>query len=71
MVRCDVQRWNMQKQTDATRYILPYKTDDRMSIIVLRYACRRMRTVSQGRLTLWRHSALRCHVTFHEKDTQL
>jgi len=33
MVRCDVQRWNMQKQIDATRYIVPYKTDDRMSII--------------------------------------
>ena len=52
MVRCDVQRWNMQKQIDATRYIVPYKTDDRMSIIVLRYARRRMRIVSQGRLTL-------------------
>jgi len=26
----------MQKQIDATRYIVPYKTDDRMSIIVLR-----------------------------------
>jgi len=63
MVRCDVQRWNMQKQIDATRYIVPYKTDDRMSIIVLRYARRRMRIVSQGRLTLWRHSALRCDVT--------
>jgi len=49
MVRCDVQRWNMQKQMDATRYILPYKTDDRMSIIVLRYARRRFRIVSQGR----------------------
>ena len=71
MVRCDVQRWNMQKQIDATRYIVPYKTDDQMSIIVLRYARRRMRIVSQGRLTLWRHSALRCHVTFHQKDTQL
>ena len=46
MVRCDVQRWNMQKQIDATRYIVPYKTDDRLSIIVLRYARRRMRTVS-------------------------
>ena len=23
MVRCDVQRWNMQKQIDATRYIVP------------------------------------------------
>jgi len=42
----------MQKQIDATRYIVPYKTDDRMSIIVLRYARRRMRIVSQGRLTL-------------------
>ena len=52
MVRCDVQCWNMQKQIDATRYIVPYKTDDRMSIIVLRYARRRMRIVSQGRLTL-------------------
>jgi len=52
MVRCDVQRWNMQKQIDATQYIVPYKTDDRMSIIVLRYARRRMRIVSQGRLTL-------------------
>jgi len=69
----------MQKQIDAPRYIVPYKTDDRMSIIVLRYARRRMRIVSQGRLTLWmslritlwRHSALRCHVTFHQKDTQL
>jgi len=78
MVRCDVQRWNMQKQIDATRYIVPYKTDDRMSIIVLRYARRRMRIVSQGRLTLWRHSALRCDVTLryavtwlHQKDTQL
>ena len=63
MVLCDVQRWNMQKQIDATRYIVPYKTDDRMSIIVLRYMRRRMRIVSQGRLTLWRHSALRCDVT--------
>jgi len=63
MVRCDVQRSNMQKQIDATRYIVPYKTDNRMSIIVLRYARRRMRIVSQGRLTLWRHSALRCDVT--------
>ena len=70
MVWCDVQSWNMQKQIDATRYIVPYKTDDRMSIIVLGYARRRMRTVSQGRLTLWRHSALRCHVTFHQKNTQ-
>ena len=52
MVRCDVQRWNMQKQIDAMRYIVPYKTDDRMSIIVLRYARSRMRIVSQGRLTL-------------------
>jgi len=52
MVRCDVQRWNIQKQIDATRYIVPYKTDDRMSIIVLRYARRRMRIASQGRLTL-------------------
>jgi len=52
MVRCDVQRWNMQKQIDATRYIVPYKKNDRMSIIVLRYARRPMRTVSQGRLTL-------------------
>ena len=52
MVRCDVQRWNMQKQIDATRYIVPYKTDDRLSIIVLRYARRRMRIVSQGHLTL-------------------
>jgi len=58
-----VQRWNMQKQIDATRYIVPYKTDDRMSIIVLRYVRRRMRIVSQGRLTLWHHSALRCDVT--------
>jgi len=63
MVRCDVQRWNMQKQIDATRYIVPYKTDDRMSMIVLRYARRRMRSVSQGRLTLGRHSALRCDIT--------
>ena len=63
MVRCDVQRWNMQKQIDATRYIVPYKTDDWMSIIVLRYARRRLRIVSQGRLTLRRHSALRCDVT--------
>jgi len=63
MVRCDVQRWNMQKQIDATRYIVPCKMDDRMSIIVLRYARRRMRIVSQGHLTLWRHSALRCDVT--------
>jgi len=63
MVQCDVQRWNMQKQIDATRYIVPYKSDDRMSIIVLRYARRRMRIVSQSRLTLWRHSALRCDVT--------
>ena len=39
------------------------KTDERMSIIVLRYARRRMRIVSQGRLTLWRHSASRCDVT--------
>jgi len=23
MVRCDVQRWNVQKQIDATRYIVP------------------------------------------------
>ena len=23
MVRCDVQRWDMQKQIDATRYIIP------------------------------------------------
>ena len=61
----------MQKQIDATRYIAPYKTDDRMSIIVLRYARRRMRIVSQGLLTLWRHSSLRSHVTFHQKDTQL
>jgi len=61
----------MQKQIDATRYIVPYKTDDRMSIIVLWYARRRMHIVSQGCLTLWRHSALRCHVTFHQKDTQL
>jgi len=53
----------MQKQIDATRYIVPYKTDDRMSIILLRYARRRMRIVSQGRLTLWSHSALRCDVT--------
>jgi len=52
MVRCDVQRWNMQKQIDATRYIVLYKTDDRVSIIVLRYARHRMRIVSQGRLTL-------------------
>ena len=52
MVRCDVQRWDMQKQIDATRYIVPYKTDDRMNIIVLRYARRRMRIVSQGLLTL-------------------
>jgi hypothetical protein len=71
MVRCDVQRWNMQKQIDTTRYIVPYKTDDRMSIIVLRYVHRQMRIVSQGRLTLWRHSVLRCDVTFHQKDTQL
>jgi len=34
MVRCDVQRCNMQKQIDATQYIVPCKTDDRMSIIV-------------------------------------
>jgi len=34
-----------------------------MSIIVLRYARRRMRIVSQGRLKLRRHSALRCDVT--------
>jgi len=53
----------MQKQIDATRYIVPYKTDDWMSIIVLRYARRRMRIVSQGRLTPWRHSALGCDVT--------
>ena len=53
----------MQKQINATRYIVPYKTDDRMSIIVLRYARRRMRIVSQGRLTLWRHFALRFDVT--------
>jgi len=53
----------MQKQIDATRYIVPYKTDDRMSVIVLRYARCRMRIVSQGRLTLWRHSALHCDVT--------
>jgi len=52
MVQCDVQRWNMQKQIDATRYIVPYKTDDQMSIIVLRYARRRMGVVSQARLTL-------------------
>jgi len=52
MVRCDVQRWNMQKQIDTTRYIVPYKTDDRMSVIELRYVRRRMRIVSQGRLTL-------------------
>jgi len=52
MVRCDVQLWNMQKQIDATPYIVPYKTDDRMSVIVLRYARRRMRIVSQGYLTL-------------------
>jgi len=52
MVRCEVQRCNMQKQIDATRYIVPYKTDDWMSIIVLRYARRRMRIVPQGRLTL-------------------
>jgi len=50
-------------------------TRDRTSIIVLRQARRRMRIVlsrcdvtwsdlmSQGRLTLWRHSALRCDVT--------
>jgi len=63
MVRCDVQRWNMKKQIDVTRYIVPYKTDDRISIIVLRYARRRMRIVSQGRLTLWRHSALLRDVT--------
>jgi len=25
MVRCDVQRWNMQKQIDATRYIVPIR----------------------------------------------
>jgi len=56
---------------DATRYIVSYKTDDLMSIIVLGYARRRVRIVSQGRLTLWRHSALRCHVTLHQKDTQL
>jgi len=63
MVRCDVLRWNMQKQIDATRYIVPYKTDDRRSNTVLRYAHGRMRIVSQGSLTLWRHSALRCDVT--------
>ena len=34
-----------------------------MSIIVLRYARRRMRIVSQGPLALWRRSALRCDVT--------
>jgi hypothetical protein len=71
LVRCDVQRWNMQKKIDATRYIVPYKTDDRMSIIVLRYARRRMRIVSQGRLTLWRHSALRCDVTLSYAVTWL
>jgi len=37
---------------DATRYIVSYKTDDLMSIIVLGYARRRVRIVSQGRLTL-------------------
>jgi len=63
MVRCDVQRWNMQKQINATRCIVTCKTDDRMSIIVLWYARRRMCIVSQGRLTLWRHSALHCDVT--------
>ena len=71
MVRCDVQRWNMQKQIDATQYIVPYKMDDRMSIIVLQYVRRRMRNVSQGRLTLWRHSALRCHVTLRYAVTWL
>ena len=57
MVRCDVQRWNMQKQIDATRYIVPYKTDDRMSIIVLRYAhciTRSSYTVTSLRVTLSR-----------------
>ena len=71
MVWCDAQHWNMQKQIDATRYIVPYKTDDRMSIIVLRYARRRMRIVSQGRLTLWRHSTLCCDVTLRYAVTWL
>jgi len=53
----------MQKQIDATLYIVPYKTDDRMNIIILRYARRQMCIVLQGCLTLWRHSALRCDVT--------
>jgi hypothetical protein len=71
MVRCDVQRWKMQKQIDATWYIIPCKTDDRTSIIVLQYARHRMRIESQGHLTLWHHSTLRCDVTPHYAVTSL
>ena len=68
MVRCDVQRWNMQKQIDATRYIVPYKMDDHYRIAVCaspdaHCITRSSYIVTSLHVTLWRHSALRCDVT--------
>jgi len=68
MVRCDVQRWNMQKQIDATRYIVPYKMDDHYRIAVCaspdaHCITRSSYTVTSLRVTLWSHSTLHCDVT--------